>query len=221
MASSRTLSASLREQSGKGAARKLRAVGRIPAILYGHGDETRSLSLDAHEVNLLIAAISVDNTIISLEIDGAGTQDVLIRDVQTHPYRPEVLHLDFIQIHAGEPIRLQVPVRLTGAAPGVVNSGGVLDHVLYDLEIECLPRDIPEVAEVDISHLEIGDSVRVSDVSLPRVTILNDADLPIASVTQPTKRADEAETPDADATAEPELVRTREAEGDAGAGDGE
>jgi large subunit ribosomal protein L25 len=111
-----------------------------------------------------------------------------------------------------------VPVRLVGAPVGVHDSGGVLDHVLYDLEIECLPRDIPDVAEVDISNLEIGDSVRVSDVSLPGVTILNDADLPIASVTQPTKRAEEDEVAEgeADETAEPELVRSRgEAEGGA------
>jgi large subunit ribosomal protein L25 len=220
MAASKTLKAALREKSGKGAARKLRATGRIPAILYGHGDETRALSLDAHEVELLIAGISVDNTIISLDIEGAGTQDVLIRDVQTHPYRPQVLHLDFIQIHAGEKIRLQVPVRLVGSPVGVVDSGGVLDHVLYDLEIECLPRDIPDVAEVDISHLEIGDSVRVGEVSLPGVTIMNDADLPIASVTQPTKRTvEEEEADEAAEAAEPELVRSREAEG--GAGDAE
>jgi large subunit ribosomal protein L25 len=193
MAETRTLKATPRDGAGKGVARKLRSAGRLPAILYGHGDETRALSLNAHDVKLLVAAISVENTIIQLDIEGHGTENVLIRDVQMHPYKPEVLHVDFLQVHAGEAIRLQIPVRLRGMAVGVRDSGGVLDHVLYDLEVECLPRNIPEAVEVDVSDLEIGDSIRVGDVSLPDVKILNDPELPIVAVAHPTKRAEEEE----------------------------
>jgi large subunit ribosomal protein L25 len=209
MAAIRTLKAQPRDSSGKGVARKLRGSGRLPAILYGHGDRTQALSLDAHEMELLVGAISVENTILQLDIEGGATENVLIREVQMHPYRPQILHVDFLQVHAGENIRLQVPVRLNGTPLGVHTSGGVLDHVLYDLEVECFPRDIPDVFEVDVTGLDIGDSVRVSDVTLPRVRILNDPDLPIASVVAPTKRTEEDVAEDEAAATEPELVRPR------------
>jgi large subunit ribosomal protein L25 len=221
MAETRTLKAALRNDAGKGVARKLRSAGRLPAILYGHGDQTRALSLNAHELELLVAAVSVENTILRLDIEGHGTEDVLIRDVQMHPYKPEILHVDFLQVHAGEVIRLQIPVRLRGMAAGVRDSGGVLDHVLYDLEVECLPRNIPEVVEVDVSGLEIGDSIRVGDVSLPDVKILNDPELPIVAVAHPTKRAEDEEAVPAEGEEilQPERVGERETGADADAGE--
>ena len=201
-----TLKASRRDQSGKGAARKLRGTGRIPAVLYGHGDRTESLSLDAHELELLLNHISSGSTLISLDIDGRRT-DVLIRELQKHPFKPEVQHVDFLQVHGDETLTLSVPVRLTGTPTGVRDDGGVLDQVLYELEIECLPRHIPESLDIDISNLGVGEQLRVHDVSMPDVTILNDGDLPIASVLEPrtSTAEDEAEA----GTAEPEVVRGR------------
>ena len=204
-----TLKAAPRDGAGKGAARKLRGTGRIPAVLYGHGDTPRPLSVDAHELELLMAAVRSGTTIISLELEGEGSQDVLIRDVQKHPFRPEVLHVDFFHVHAGETLTLKVPVRLTGEPYGVHTEGGVLDHVLYELEVQTLPRNIPDVIEVDVTGLKVGDSVRVSDVSAGDFQILNDADLPIASVVAPRVSVEE-ETAEADAAAQPELVKTRE-----------
>lgn len=204
-----TLKAYPREGAGKGGARKLRATGRVPAVVYGHGDEPKSVAVDAHALGLLMGAISVGNTIISLEVEGEGAQDVLIRDVQKHAYKPEVLHVDFFHVHAGETLHLKIPVRLVGDPYGVHTEGGVLDHVLYELEIQTLPRDIPDSIEVDVSHLKVGESVRVSDVTPGSYTILNDADLPIASVVAP-RVVTEDETPETDETGEPELVRTRE-----------
>lgn len=203
-----TLKASRRDQGGKGAARKLRGTGRVPAVLYGHGDRTESLSLDAHELELLLHGISAENTLIGLDIDGRRT-DVLIREIQRHPYRPEVLHVDFLQVHAGEALKLQLPVRLLGTPVGVRDEGGVLDHVLYEIDVECLPKDIPDGADVDVSGLHIGESVRVHDISIPRVTILTDGDLPVASVLAP--KTAEADT-EPGATPEPELVRDRRGE---------
>lgn len=209
MALKAKLSVSRREGGGKGVARKLRGTGRVPAILYGHGDRTEALSVDAHELELLLHSISIDNTIITLDVDGRGA-DVLIRDIQRHPYKPQVLHVDFIIVHSDEPIKLQVPVRLTGTPVGVMNDGGVLDQVIYDIEIECLPGNIPDAAEVDISGLAIGESVRVRDITIPNVKILADEDLPVASVLAP--KVAEEETP-AEAP-EPEVLRARGAEGE-------
>jgi large subunit ribosomal protein L25 len=204
-----TLKAFPRESSGKGGARKLRGTGRVPAVVYGHGDAPRAIAVDAHELTLLMAAVSTGTTIISLDVEGEGSQDVLIRDVQKHAYRPEVLHVDFFHVHAGETLTLKVPVRLVGQPYGVHTEAGILDHVLYELEVQTLPRNIPDVIEVDVSELKIGDSVRVSDVATGDYQILNDADLPIASVVAPRVSA-EPETPEDEETPSPELVRTRD-----------
>lgn len=204
-----TLKASRRDQGGKGAARKLRATGRVPAVLYGHGDRTESLSLDAHELDLLLHHIAAESTLIGLDVEGRRT-DVLIREIQKHPYKAEVLHVDFLQVHGDEKLKLSVPVRLVGTPTGVVDQGGVLDQVLYELEIECFPGDIPEAVEIDISGLKIGDSLRVHDITLPKTAILNDGDLPVASVLEPRTSTEDvaAETP------EPEVLRARGAEGE-------
>jgi large subunit ribosomal protein L25 len=203
-----TLRASRRDAGGKGVARKLRGTGKVPAVLYGHGDRTEQLSVDAHELELLLHHVNPENTLIGLDIDGQRS-DVLIREIQKHPYRPEVLHVDFLLVHGDETIRLDIPVRLTGTPVGVREHGGVLDQVIYDLHVECLPRHIPEAAEVDISGLEIGQSVRVADVSIPDVTVLMDADLPIASVLSARVHEEDEAAAAAETPAEPEVLRGR------------
>ncbi len=204
-----TLNATARTGSGKGGARKLRATGKVPAVVYGHGDKNVPLALDRHELELLLHAISVENTVISLVTDGGAGKDVLIRDVQMHPYRPEVLHVDFIQLHAGEVIRMKIPVRLSGNPAGVRDEGAVLDQVIYDIEVECLPGNIPEAFEVDVAGLNVGESVRVHDVSLPNVRVLADGELPIASVVAPSGGPEgDAETP----TGEPEVLTAKAAQ---------
>jgi large subunit ribosomal protein L25 len=201
-----TLRATRREGGGKGVARKLRGTGKVPAILYGHGDRTQALAVDAHDLDLLLHHVNPENTIIGLEIDGQRT-DALIREIQKHPYRPEFLHVDFLQVHGDEALKLDVPVRLTGTPVGVREHGGVLDQVLYSLHVECLPGNIPEVAEVDISALNIGESVRVGDVNIPNVTILMDADLPVASVLEARVHDEGVEGDATSAVAEPEVLR--------------
>jgi large subunit ribosomal protein L25 len=201
-----TLRATRREGGGKGLARKLRGTGKVPAVLYGHGDRTEALAVDAHELDLLLHHVNPENTLIGLEIDGRRT-DVLIREIQKHPYRPEFLHVDFLQVHGDEAIKLDVPVRLTGVPVGVKEHGGVLDQVIYDLHVECLPGNIPEAADIDISGLNIGESVRVGDLNIPNVTVLMDADLPIASVLA-ARVHEEDEAAAATGTApEPEVLR--------------
>lgn len=205
---SATLNARLRDSHGKGAARKLRAAGQVPAVLYGHGDANRPLALNALEVEKLFKSISVENTVVTLTMDGGATADALVREVQTHPFKPEVLHVDFIQLHAGEPIKLNVPVRLVGTPVGVHTAGGVLDQVIYDVEIQCLPRDIPEAAQIDVSDLDMGQQVHVSDINLPGVTISLDPDVVIATIAAP--RVASLDAPDTvdEGSPEPELTRT-------------
>ena len=212
-----TLNARPREERGKGAARKLRAAGRVPVVVYGHGDANQTLSVDALELEKLLARINVENTLLEVAVEGGATTRTLVREVQMHPFKPEVLHLDLLQVHAGEKIRLNIPVRLVGAPDGVRNGGGVMDQVLYDLEVECLPGNIPDAIEVDVTNLGVGDSARVRDVSVPDVKVLNDPDLPICSVLAPTVPALEVEPetePGVGGEVEPELVRDRSADAD-------
>ena len=112
MASSATLKAALRQSAGKGTARKLRAAGQVPAVLYGHGEKPRPLAVNAHDLGLLIASVNVENTLVRLDIDGEGMQDVLLREVQMHAYKPEALHVDFFHVNAKETLHVKIPVRL-------------------------------------------------------------------------------------------------------------
>ena len=204
-----TLKASRRDTGGKGAARKLRGGGQVPAVLYGHGDRTESLAVDAHDLDLLLHHVNPENTLIGLEIDGGSRADVLIREIQRHPWRPEVLHVDFLLVHGDETLKLDIPVRLTGTPVGVLDEGGVLDQVIYELHVECLPRHIPEAAEVDISGLHVNESVRVGDIRIQNVTILMDDELPVASVLTP-RVHEEEEAPAADEVPpEPEVLRSK------------
>lgn len=158
-----TLAVEKREGRGKGAARKLRADGRIPANIYGHDIESIAVTTDAHDFDQLVKRISVENTLVDLTL-GGSSRSVLIREIQRHPYKPVVLHVDFFAIKAGEKIKVSVPVHVTGTAVGVKNSGGVLQQALHEVEIEVLPSEIPEQFEIDVSELEIGDSLHISDL---------------------------------------------------------
>lgn len=210
MAVNATLKAEPRSETGKGTNRKLRANGRIPAVIYGHGEETRPLTVDAHEVDRLFAHVHVENTIIELTIEGEKAPvRALVREVQTHAYRANVLHIDFYQIHAGEAVTVEIPIRLLGSAVGV-RAGGMMQHTLVELEIRCLPDQIPEVIEVDVTQLAIGDSVHVRDLTLPEaIESLVDPDRAVCSVIPPAVAVtpEEAEEEvEAEPTGEPERI---------------
>ncbi|HSL71375.1 MAG TPA: 50S ribosomal protein L25/general stress protein Ctc [Longimicrobiales bacterium] len=211
MVANASLTAVPRAQRGKGGARKLRAAGRVPAVVYGHGEETRSLTVDAHELERLFAQIHKENTIINLRIEGGAEIRALVREVQAHPFRGNILHVDFYQIHAGERITVEVPIVLTGTPEGV-KLGGMLQHALDGLEIRCLPDQIPNEIRVDVSHLGIGDSVHVSDLTVPAgIELLVDEERTVCSVIAPTVVTAEVPAegvePEAAAPAEPEVIR--------------
>lgn len=205
-----TLNAKIRREAGKGAARKLRKAGEVPATAYGHGQETESLSVNAHELELLLSKINPETTLIDLNVDGGRSTPALIREIQHHPSRPVILHLDLFKVKAGEKLHVEVPVRLHGNPVGVREGGGVLQEVMHELTVECLPKDIPAGIDVDVENLELGHSIHVSEVTLPNATILNDGDLVICTVTVPTAQPalEEAE----EESAEPALVRERKEE---------
>ena len=215
MAKTATIRAQTRDETGKGAARTARRGGRVPGILYGHGEESVALSVDAGELSRLVHSISVDNTIVDLDVAG-DPYKVLIREIQKHPFRDEFVHIDFFHVAMDEKIHVEIPVVLAGVATGVKNKGGVLDHQLREIEVFCLPGNIPEKVEIDVSELDIGDSIHVRDIALPDVEILADPDRSVVAVLAPTVIEVEEEAA-AEEILEPELIgRGKEEDGEEG-----
>ncbi|MEK7330205.1 MAG: 50S ribosomal protein L25 [Candidatus Eisenbacteria bacterium] len=216
------LSGTRRERLGKGGARKARAAGHIPAVLYGHGEEPVPVSIQAREFDLALRGHKGGNPIVNLAV-GGGEYTALIRDVQYDPVSHGILHLDFQHISLTETIEVKVAVHLTGLPLGVKDGGGILETILRELEVRCLPTAIPPSIEVDVSHLNIGDSVHVREVTVPDVTILSDGDETIATVVPPTvmeeKPAEEVVTEVA--PTEPEVIaKGKKDEEEAEAGEG-
>jgi large subunit ribosomal protein L25 len=221
MAEMVSLTANPRTANGKGAARQVRFQKQVPAVIYGHGRDTQSLQIDALALEKALSGIEPSATVIQLTVDGKAVK-TLIREIQRHPIRPDIIHVDFYEIHADEKVTLKVPVHLVGTPDGVRNAGGVLDQVTREVEIEVLPENIPSRVELDVSALKIGDSLHVTDLKIPNAVILTLADLTIATVVPP--RAEEVAAPVAEAAevAEPELIRKeREEEGEEGEADAE
>src|SRR6266581_2629748 len=212
-----SLSANLRTATGKGAARQARFRGEVPAVIYGHGRETQSLSVGAKALEKALTGVEPESTIIELAVDGKKTR-ALIREIQRHPVRPDIIHVDFYEIHAEEKVKLKVPMRLVGSPDGVRNAGGVLDQVTREVEIEVLPENIPDRVELDVTALKIGDSLHVRDLNIANARILTEAALTIATVVPPRAEEVAAPTPEAAAeVAEPELIRkVREGEEEEG-----
>lgn len=166
MAVETKLTTEKRTGTGKGVARKLRAAGRLPAVLYGGDDEPVHLSLDTHDAEYLFRNISVDNTIVDLEIEGESEPvQTLVREIQTHPWKATLVHVDFLRIQKGVMVDVNIPLQLVGTPVGVQMEGGQLDQIIYDLPIRCIPSKIPEVIEVDVSHLNLNDVMHIADVN--------------------------------------------------------
>jgi large subunit ribosomal protein L25 len=207
-----TLQAATRSNTGKGAARTLRREGKVPGVIYGHGRVPEAVTVDTVALNKMLIGISAATTIVDVAVDGRAPVKALIREIQRDALRPaQILHLDLYEVQAHETITLEVPIHLTGIPDGVRNFGGVLDHVLRELEIEVLPADIPDHVELDVTALGIGHSLFVRDISVGKFEVLNDPDTPVCTVVAP--RTEEAPAPVEEAApAEPELIRKPKAE---------
>lgn len=187
-----TLSASKRAAGNKSETKSLRKQGFIPAVVYGAGDEV-SVSVSAREFNKAFHGAISENIRIDLEIDGDKKRQVLIKDYQYDPIKSRIEHLDFIELDPKKPIKTHVPVHLEGNAPGV-KLGGILEFFTQELEIESLPKDLPEYIAVNIDSLGLGDSIHVADVDAPKgVKILTSPDQTLVAVTHAAKEEVAAE----------------------------
>lgn len=205
----RKLKAERREESGKGAARKVRAAGRVPAVVYGHGDPV-PISIDARELFHLLHTDAGANVMVDMRIDGDKFL-AMPREIQRDYLRGRFIHVDFIRIARDEKIAVEVPITLTGESHGV-KEGGVIEHHLWNLHLECLPQDVPPHLEADISGLGINESLKVSDLDVPTtLTVLTSPDEVVVSVVPPQVLRVEEE----------EAVEGEEAAEEAEAGEGE
>ncbi len=203
---------------GRSAVRKLKARGIIPAVIYGAKDKPQPLQLAARDINAMMSHASGENFLVELEIAGEkSNRTALVQEVQHWPVGGEIRHVDFHAISMDETIQAEVPLEPVGTANGVKNFGGLLEQSLRALTLECLPRDLPDRITVDISQLNIGDSIHVRDIQLPSgVTAKVPADLTAFSVLAPVVE----EVPvvaEAEAAAGPEVITEKKAEGEAAA----
>lgn len=207
-----SLSANSRDSKGKGAARTLRSQGQIPAVIYGHGRDPQPLALNARDLDKLLSHIQAESTVIEVTV-GGHTAKTLIREIQRHPIKRQILHVDFQALVAGEKVTVSIPIVLQGIPEGVRLEGGVLDQTLREIEIEVDPSNIPDHIEYDVTNMVIGDSVHVSDLKVPEgVEVQDDPETSVAVLAAP--RAVIEETPvvaeavegEEGAVAEPEVI---------------
>lgn len=213
---SASLGADVRSETGKGAARKLRAAGRVPGVVYGHGREPQSLSLNARELEKLLGSIAAGSTVVELSL-GNATTNTLIREVQRHPFRKQILHVDFMELVAGEKVIVDLPLVFVGTPEGVRTGGGLLEQILHSIEVNVDPSSIPNHIDVDVSQMIMGHSLHVRDLNLPEgIEVLTDEDATICAVIAPRAVVEETAAAEAEAApAEPELIRKPKEEDEA------
>lgn len=212
-----SLTASVRDGVGTGVARKLRQTGSVPAVIYGHGREPQSLAINTREVEKLLSQIPAGSTVIELSVGGSVSR-TLIREIQRHPFKRHIIHMDFQELVAGEHVTVNIPLRFTGTAEGVRNSGGILEETMHQLHIRVDPSMIPDHLDIDVTALTIGHSFHIRDIKLPDgLVVLDDPGATICVCTAP--KAVVEETPvavegEAGVVPEPELIRKVKAEGE-------
>ena len=204
-----------RDVCGSNAVRKLRQDGWIPAIVYSSAQEDMPIQINEHDFELMLSKHGSESMMIGLSVeDGVSTQ-VLLKEVQHHPVNGRILHVDFHAVDMLKKIAVNIPIELVGDAKGLVE-GGVLDHSMREIEVECLPSDIVEQFDVDVSALAIGDNITVADMVLDdsKYTMLSDPELTIVSVVPPRKAEETEDEEGGEGAAEPEVIGAKEEEGD-------
>jgi large subunit ribosomal protein L25 len=180
------LNAVSRQSVGKQGAKHARAEGRVPAVLYGEAQANLPLALDAHDLRVALSTPSGRNVIIQLSVDGGEATRAVIREMSRHPLSRRIIHIDMQRISENKPVVMNIPVVLTGEPLAVKEGRGILDHTMRTLEVRCLPRHIPEHIDVDVSSLEVRQSIHVGDITVPNVEILDNKERPVVEVLQPT-----------------------------------
>ncbi|MBA3645783.1 MAG: 50S ribosomal protein L25/general stress protein Ctc [Gemmatimonadaceae bacterium] len=216
------MNAAKRDNAGKGAARTLRGQGQVPAIIYGHKRQPQSLAINSRDLDKLLSTISAESTVIELNLDGTMAR-TLIREIQRHPFKRQILHVDFQELVAGEKVVVSIPVVLMGVPEGVRLGGGILDQTMRELEIKCDPADIPNHIEADVTGLQIGSSLHARDLKIPEgVEVMDDLDNTVCIVAAPRAAIEAAAVVEgAETSAEPEVIGKvkEEGEDDAEGGD--
>ncbi|MSR42950.1 MAG: 50S ribosomal protein L25 [Pedosphaera sp.] len=203
--------------------KKLRASGRIPAVIYGRHGQPQSLEIVAKEFKDLLHHAHSEHLLVDLAVDGSTKRLALLQEVQHHPISGQVLHVDLHEVKENEKVIITVESEAIGLAVGVKTGGGVLEHVLHRLKVRALPKDLPEVIEVDVTALEIGKSIHIGDIKAPAgVEILGDKELSVFSVAAPLTEEQAtaaAEAAAGDATKQPEMTKEKKEEGAPAAAD--
>jgi|SRR5687767_13639833 len=217
MAKQVKLTAERRTALGRSAVRKLKATGSVPAVMYGSKDKPEALQVSRRDINAMLSHAAGENILVELEI-GGKSRLALVQEVQHAPVGGAILHIDFHAVSMDEKIQADVPLEPMGTANGVKNMGGLLEQNLRTLEIECLPRDLPDVLRVDVSALNIGDAIHVREIPLPEgVTTRVQPDLTAFSVLAPTVE-EEPVAAAVEAPTGPEVIREKKEEPEAAAG---
>lgn len=207
------LGAVIREETGSGKIKALRGKGYIPAVVYSEGKSSRSIKVLRGELLRLLHQHRLENAIITLNITGDKVQkprSCLIKEIQYDPVKDDILHVDFNEVSLTKAIKVSIPVVAKGEAIGVKQDGGSLEHILWEIEVECLPTDIPKEIEVEVGHLKIGDTIHVRDITPPaKVKILNDPEAIVLSVAAPIKEEVAAAPVEGEEKAEPEVIKEK------------
>jgi large subunit ribosomal protein L25 len=219
MAKQVKLTAERRTATGRSAVRKLKAMGVVPAVIYGAKDKAEPLQVSRRDINAMLSHAAGENILVELEIAGKSRL-ALVQEVQHAPLGNAILHIDFHAVSMDEVIQADVPLEPVGIANGVKNMGGLLEQNLRTLAIECLPRDLPDLVKVDVSALNVGDAIHVREIPLPPgVTTRVQPDLTAFSVLAPTVE-EEPVAATADAAAGPEVIREKKEDPEAAAAAG-
>jgi large subunit ribosomal protein L25 len=217
------LNASLRTLKRRAGAKSLRTAGRIPAVIYGRQAQPQNLEVKAKEMEDLIHHSVSENLLVDLEVkdDARPKRLALVQEVQHHPLTGKVLHVDFHEVAENEKVIVQVPVETIGEAEGVKTEGGVLEHVLFKVKVRGLPKDLPEVITVDVSHLKIGQAIHLGELKVEgNVELVGDKGIPVIAVAAPRTEEEEAAEAAAAAEAVPgevEMIKEKKEEGEEGA----
>lgn len=209
------LKGSRRDKLGKGGARKARAAGQIPAVIYGHGEQPAAVSVERVEFETAMRQHKGGNPIVSLAIEGKE-HTALLRAAQRDPLSHQIIHVDFQHISLTETVDVKVNVHLVGVPTGVKDGGGILETILREIEVRCLPTAIPSAIDVDVTALAVGQSIHVGDIKVEGLTILSDPGATVAVVAAPTVMEEKAAEGAAPTAAEPEVVATKGKKEEAG-----
>ncbi len=204
------LAAQTRSGAGRTSVKKLRAAGKVPAVIYGATTSSANLQISAREINEVLSHATGEQMLVELEIhDGSKTTSTLalIQEVQHHPVRSIVLHVDFHAVSADEKLHAHVTVDVVGEAVGVKTYGGRLELMLHDIEVECLPKDLPEIIKLNVAHLNVGDAIHLRDVELPAgVAFRGDGDLTVLRIAASTTGTEEVAV---EGPSQPEVIREK------------